>query len=142
MATEGLSTGRTVEVLDRECCLAMLGSRSFARLCSSGPDGVVVVDLTTYALQGPDLYFRASAFGQVARVRGRPVTLQVDDAQDDRPPTWSVTVRGPASRVEDAAILAMLWSAPRSRPWEAGLSAQWLALGLGAVQGRLVRRGS
>ncbi len=139
MPTGGLSAGPAVERLGAADCRVLLGSRSFGRVCSS-VDGVVRVDLTTYALRGSALYFRAAAFGEVAR-RGRthPVTLQVDDARDDLPPSWSVTASGAASRVEHAATLASLWSAPRTPPWEAGTSAQWLVLGIELLQGRRVR---
>ncbi len=139
MPTGGLSTGPAVEHLGATACLTLLGSRSFGRVCSS-VDGVVCVDLTTYAVRGSALYFRAAAFGQVARRgRTRPITLQVDDAQDDLAPSWSVTASGTASRVEHAATLASLWSAPRTQPWEAGTTAQWLVLGIESLQGRRVR---
>lgn len=136
----GSAEGPAMETLSTTDCMALLGSRSFGRVCSCVDDGVVSVALTTYAVRGSALYFRAAAFGQVARRgRTRPVTLQVDDATDDRPPTWSVTVSGPVSRVTDAATLASLWSAPRTQPWEAGQTVQWLTLVTEVVQGRRVR---
>lgn len=139
MPTRGVSAGPSPARLDEAGCWALLGTRTFGRVCSCVDDGAVTVALTTYALRGPSLFFRAAAFGAVAR-RGRlrPVTLQVDDAQDDLPPRWSVTVSGPASRVDDPATLAALWSPPRVHPWETGRSALWLRLDVTTLRGRRV----
>lgn len=138
MPGRGLGTGPALEQLDADACRQLLASRSFGRICLVVDDRVVVV-LTTYVLQGTALRFRAAAFGPAARLaRSRPVTFQVDDARDGQAPTWSVTVAGSPERVQDAATLASLWSAPRPQPWEAGLTSQWLTLGTDDAQGRRV----
>lgn len=140
MPTRGLGASAALEVLDADTCRTLLGSRCFGRICLVVEDRVVVV-LTTYVLQGSDLRFRAATFGPAARrARERPVTFQVDDARDGEPPSWSVTVAGVPQRVQEASVLASLWSAPRSRPWEAGLTSQWLTLGTDGAQGRRVPR--
>ncbi|VXC54197.1 pyridoxamine 5'-phosphate oxidase family protein [Nocardioides sp. AX2bis] len=140
MATRGLGTSAALEELDAGTCRTLLGSRSFGRICLVVEDRVVVV-VTTYVLQGSELRFRAAAFGPAVRgARERPVTFQVDDAEDGGPPTWSVTVSGIPQRVQEAAVLASLWSAPRTQPWEAGLTSQWLTLVTDDVRGRRVPR--
>ncbi|GAA0976000.1 hypothetical protein ENKNEFLB_02225 [Nocardioides aquaticus] len=140
MAGRSLGARPALEQLDADTCRALLGSRSFGRICLVVDDRVVVV-VTTYLLQDTQLRFRAAAFGPAARrASERPVTFQVDDAQGGEPPTWSVTVAGVPQRVQEAAVLASLWSAPRTQPWEAGLTSQWLTLGTDDVQGRRVHR--
>jgi len=120
-------------------CRWLLSSRSSGRICFSVDDRVQVM-LTAYVARTDRIYFRAAAFGRVARrAQTRPVTLQVDDMQSDHQASWSVTVTGTSQRVDDAATLASLWSPVRPVPWEAGQEPLWIALAADDVQGQRLR---
>lgn len=137
MAT--LSERPAFEQLGADECWRLLGSRTFGRICLSVEERVHV-GLTSYVVQAGRVYFRAAAFGAVARrARSRPVTLEVDDVAGDRLAGWVVTATGLAHHVDDAATLASLWSPVRPVPWESGLEPLWIALAPDVVEGRRLR---
>lgn len=141
MPTGGLNNFSVLEQLSSTACRALLASHSFGRVCFSSQDRVVVV-MTTYAMRGVLLHFRAAAFGPVVRRTrdpAHPVTVQVDGGREDGQPVWTVSVLGTPTRVTDTVTLASLWPAPRPHMWETGLEAQWLTLDTEAIEGQRVR---
>lgn len=142
MPTRGVNDVLPVERLSATECWRLLASRAFGRTCFFVGDRVQVV-LSAYVIEGDVVYFRASAFGPVARrAQTRPVTLQVDDMSDERQGGWSVTVTGTSHRVSDAATLASLWTPVRPHIWELGLEHTWIALEVDDVTGHRVKGGS
>ena len=139
MPDRGLNGGPALEHLSTAGCWTLLASRSFGRLCLYA-DGRVQVSMTAFAVRDDAVYFRATAFGPVARLApSRPVTLQVDDIVDDQRAGWSVTVTGRAERVTDAATLASLWTPVRPLTWDAGAEPIWMSLTGDDVRGLRVR---
>lgn len=138
MPTGGAGESASLRRVGPDACRELLASRSFGRVCFNFEDRVVVV-MTTYVMRGSLLHFRAAAFGPVVRrVGARSITVQVDDGDQDRQATWSVSVFGTPIRVTEAATLVSLWSEPRPQIWEAGMAPQWLTLGTGDLEGRQV----
>jgi uncharacterized protein len=136
MPTRGLSDGPAFVRLGADECWQLLASRSFGRI-SFCVDHRVEVVLTAYVIRSDSIFFRAAAFGPVARqAQTRPVTLQIDDMHDDQQATWSVKVTGSAHRVDDAATLASLWTPVRPQSWESGVEPLWIGLTPQDVQGK------
>jgi nitroimidazol reductase NimA-like FMN-containing flavoprotein (pyridoxamine 5'-phosphate oxidase superfamily) len=119
-------------------CWRLLGAHSVGRLCFCVGERVHVV-LTAYVVLDEHLYFRAAAFGPLARrVLTRPVTLQVDDLQSDRRATWTVTATGAAQHVDDASTLAALWTPVRPTPQDVGHEPRWISLTPDEIQCRRI----
>lgn len=136
MPYRSLNEGPAAEQLDTAECWRLLGTRSHGRICFCVEDHVEVV-LTSYVALVDTIYFRATAFGPVARLaESRDVTLQVDDMDGDRPASWSVTVTGPSHRVVEAPTLAALWTPVRPAPWDTAAEPIWMALSDDVVLGR------
>lgn len=134
--SRGLTDGPAFESLTTEECWRLLGSRSVGRLCFCVDSRVQVV-LTAYDSRPQVLYFRAAAFGAVARqVRSRPVTLQLDDQQGNQQADWVVTATGTARLLDDASTLASLWTPVRPAPVAVGQDPLWFALTPDDVRGR------
>ena len=139
MPWRGLSEGQALETLGPKECRSLLESHAFGRLCFSTDDRVQVA-LTPYVAREGRIYFRAAAFGTVARrVLTRPVTLHIDDLQGNKQASWSVTAIGAAQHVTDAATLAALWTPIRPAPWGIGQESLWIELTPDAVQGQQLR---
>ena len=139
MPNRGMSDGPAFERLRTAECWRLLADCSFGRICFCIDERVEILP-SAYTLRPGLVYFRAAAFGPVARqVHSRPVTMQVDDLAADRPATWSVTVTGPSHRVESAATLADLWSPVRPHLWVVGAEPMWIALAAEDVRGQRVR---
>jgi hypothetical protein len=139
----GVPDGSSSAPLGVEECWRLLGGhasgRLSGRLCFRVDEGMQVL-LTPFATRDQHVYFRAAAFGPVARrVLTRPVTLEADDLQTDRPASWSVTVTGVAHAVDDPATLAALWTPVRPVPRELHQDSLWIALTPDDVQGQRFR---
>lgn len=134
-----LSDRPAFEHLGAAECWQLVRSRSFGRICFWVDDRVQVV-LAAYTVKGERVYFRAAAFGEVARrVRSRAVTLQVDDMTADHQAGWAVTVTGAARLVSDPGTVASLWSPVRPVTWEFGAEPLWISLTPDDVQGQRMR---
>lgn len=139
MPTPSLAHGPAFERLGPDESWQLLATHAFGRICFCAGDRTQLV-LTAYLVQGGTIYFRASAFGAVARqVESRPVTLQVDDMCADSQASWSVTFTGTSHRVVDAATQASLWSPVRPHAWDTGGEGLWIALEPDEIQGQRVR---
>lgn len=139
MPWRGLSDGHSLEHLGADECWGLLGRHGFGRVCFWSDDRVHVA-MTPFVARPPRIYFRAVAFGSVARrVLTRPVTLQADDMHHDRQATWAVTATGSAQHVRDASTLASLWTPVRPEPWDVGQGSLWIELTPDDVQGQRLR---
>lgn len=135
-----MTEGTSFEHLGTQECLELLRGRDFGRVCFA-VDDVAQVLLTGYVVGEEAVYFRASAFGPVARqVESRPVTLQVDDMGAHAQAGWSVTFTGSAHRELDPATLASLWTPVRPVAWDDGVETQWIALVPESVRGQRAPR--
>ncbi len=138
----GLSAGPPVVRLGVEECWRLLGAATLGRLCVCVDHRVQVV-LTSYVVRVGRVYFRAAAFGAVARrARAHQVTLEVDEVRESAAGSlagWTVTVSGSARSLTDTATLAALWSPVRPPAWESGREPLWIELLPAAVEGRRLR---
>jgi uncharacterized protein len=140
MLNRSLNDGPGVERLGAPECWQLLDTRSFGRISFCVKNRVTMV-LTSYVVRDTMAYFRAAAFGPVARLaESREVTLQVDDMVGNRPARWSVTVTGSCRRVSDAATLAALWSPVRPTLWDTVTEPIWVELTGNLVLGQRKRR--
>lgn len=139
MPTSNVSDVRKFTRLRPDECWSLVGSHGIGRLVFLGDTHTQIVPTTYDALNGT-AYFRAPAFGELARrVDGRTASLQVDDIDGDTFTGWSVLMTGTAHRVETAASTASLWSLGRPHAWLPGAQTQWIALPVDTLRGERVR---
>lgn len=93
-----------------------------------------------HTLHDGAVYFRTSAYGEIARsVQGQRVAFEIDHIYAEDWSGWSVLITGLARRVEDSKTLAALWSPHRVQPWADGSRNVWIEIDPQEVTGRMVR---
>ncbi len=128
MSAREVNEHRTFEQLDVDECWRLVGEHGVGRVVFRGDTDTQIVP-TRYDARSGIAYFRAPAFGELARqVHGRPISLQVDDIDPHTFTGWSVVMSGTALRVDDATTVAALWSRGRPRAWLPGADTRWMAL--------------
>lgn len=136
--TTHLNEIRTFAHLGPDECWRLIGSHGIGRVVFTGETHTQIVP-TTYDAANGTAYFRAPAFGELARrVDGRTASLQVDDIDRGTFSGWSVLMTGTAHRVEKAATVAALWRLGRPHAWFPGTQVQWIALPVTIVRGERV----
>lgn len=139
MTISNVSNARKFSQLVPDECWRLVGSHGIGRVVFTGDTHPQIVPTTYDAVNGT-AYFRAPAFGELARrVDGQTTSLQVDDIDPETFTGWSVLMTGTAHRVEDAATMASLWGLGRPPSWFPGAQSQWIALPVDALRGERVR---
>lgn len=99
-----------------EECWKLAGSQQVGRL-GFVVDSVPKIVPLNHTLHEGAVYFRTSAYGEIARtVEGQTVAYEIDHIYAEDWSGWSVLVTGLAHRVVDSATLAALWSPNHSHP--------------------------
>jgi nitroimidazol reductase NimA-like FMN-containing flavoprotein (pyridoxamine 5'-phosphate oxidase superfamily) len=127
-----------VETIERDECLALLGSHSMGRL------GMVVgaqplIFPLYYMLDGTTVVFRSDRGLKVHSAIGHRVAFEVDSPGDEREPGWSVLVVGTAELVESQASLRRLEQIATGA-WNPGPKDHWVCIRSDAVTGRRIVR--
>lgn len=103
-------------------------------------DSVPKILPLNHTLHDGAVYFRTSAYGEIARsVEGQTVAFEVDHIYAADWSGWSVLITGVAHRVDDSTTLAALWSPHRANPWADGSRNVWIEIEPREVSGRMVR---
>ncbi len=122
--------------LDRDQCLALLGSVPVGRLVHTAQElaGIVPVN---FVLQPDGIYLRTGAGSTASRLAGEGQLVAFEaDAYDALGRTgWSVVVHGHASRVEDRLAVAHLDGSALD-PWAGGERREVVRIALELVNGR------
>lgn len=127
-----------VDVLDRESCLAMLGTVAVGRLAWSDADGRIQVRPITFELDDGCVAFRCGPGSMLTAVReGRPVSFEVDRIEPALRSGWSVLLVGAA-----AELVTTSAAHPKVRivdPWAGGERPHLVRLRAGEISGRRLR---
>ena len=136
MSDDAPDGAQSLQMLDRDECLALLTGRGFLGRLGVIVDGEPLIFPVNYLADGRSVVFCTAAGTKLdAIVRGSPVTFEVDDHQPLHHSGWSVLVRGPASVVDDPGELARLRAGPL-RSWVRGARANWVRIDIAEISGR------
>ena len=112
---------KRLEVLEREECLSLLGTRTVGRLAYCAHLGARI-EVVNFVVDRGEVVVRMQVGSKsVAIARGSSLALEADCLDEESATGWDVTVVGPATWVDDPAELARLdgllrcW-APGHRP--------------------------
>ncbi|MET0822005.1 MAG: pyridoxamine 5'-phosphate oxidase family protein [Aeromicrobium sp.] len=131
--------GTIVELTPDEC-LDLLSTTTVGRIAFVGPEGQELVPVN-FALIDGVVYFRTLPDGFLSQLaRGHvEVAFGVDHHDDTYQRGWNVTVKGPASQVEDRATINLVLGHSRLRPWAGGVRPMVIRVEIRSVTGRRVR---
>jgi hypothetical protein len=121
----------TLEVLDREECLRLLGTASVGRVAVALPGGAPLVVPVNYALDDDVVVLRTDPGSKLDALREHPASFQVDQIDPFHRTGWSVLVQGFA--YESSPVDVDL------EPWDGGPKAHWVRIFAGAITGRRLR---
>lgn len=101
-------------------CWELLSATSTGRL-GYEHEGRVLIFPVNYLVHDRAVYFRTAREGSIGTATPRPsVSFEIDLAKPERSGGWSVLANGPATHVDDAALLKVLWGRIMPEPWGAG----------------------
>lgn len=127
-----MSDDRCFEELDRQECIALLGSKRVGRIAVVVDDGSPLVVPVNYAVDEETVVFRTGPGSKLSGIRTQPVSFQVDDHDPFRRTGWSVLVRGIAFEIEERDA----YQDPE--PWAPGDKAHWVRVLPMEISGRRV----
>lgn len=112
-------TLRASDTLPPSECWALASTRSTGRL-GFFRDGLLDIFPVHYVVLDERIYFRTSADGTIATSDLGRAAFQVDQVNRETHSGWSILANGPATRVEDPALLTTLWGKAIEEPWAPG----------------------
>lgn len=127
--------------LDREECLAHLGTASFVRVGFVTTQGPTILPVN-HLLHGDALYFRTAPGSKLGTAAaGARVAIEADGGDEPTRTGWSVLVHGQASIVNDKDLIEALHAEP-FEPWALPADQSfWVRVELEHVAGRRIVRG-
>ncbi|MHA7209198.1 pyridoxamine 5'-phosphate oxidase family protein [Arthrobacter sp. MDT1-65] len=128
---------RTSEELAPSECWALATTRSTGRL-GFFRDGLLDIFPVNYVVLDEHVYFRTSADGTIATSYLDHAAFQLDHVDGDARTGWTILLNGPATRVEDPALLTTLWGRSVDEPWASGQRDVFYSLAPAHVRGRRV----
>ncbi len=131
---------RTIEELDVEECLALLGAHQVGRVAVVVGIHPVIFPVN-YCLDGDAVVFRTGEGAKLQGAAGQPVGFEVDDVDIEHHTGWSVHVWGKASDVtlEDRGPQARRLHRLSLEPWVAGEAGHWVRIDPVSITGRRIR---
>ena len=133
----GPSDRGTLETLDEQACLQLLGAQDFGRV------GVVVDDHpeifpVNYVLERNTILFRTDDGTKLSASHAHSVCFQIDGTSEVEIEGWSVLVVGHAREIVNQIELteAMLL---KVKPWVQGRKAHWVRIEPTSITGRTIR---
>jgi nitroimidazol reductase NimA-like FMN-containing flavoprotein (pyridoxamine 5'-phosphate oxidase superfamily) len=123
-----------LEALERDECLALVGSMSIGRLAVVVDERGPLVVPVNYVLDGEIVVFRSGPGAKLHALRDTPVSFEVDLIDPLRRSGWSVLIRGVAHETteHEVAHLDLV-------PWAPGEKHHWIRLLPTAISGRTIR---
>jgi hypothetical protein len=132
-----MDDGNGLEILDRQECLALLGSVPLGRVVFT-ERALPAVQPVDFALDRGCVIIRTAPGSKLAAaMRGTVVAFEADDFDGTDHTGWSVTVVGEASTVRDPAEVTRLSRLPL-RPWAPGRCDQFIRIPSQHVTGRRI----
>lgn len=108
------------EALTPSQCWALASTQSIGRL-GFFHEGFLNIFPVNFFVLDEHLYFRTRADGVIAGSYLEHAGFQVDLTDRSTQSGWTVLANGPATRVEDQALLTTLWGKVSEEPWAPGL---------------------
>ncbi|MEY2462896.1 MAG: uncharacterized protein QOH64_1034 [Acidimicrobiaceae bacterium] len=129
------SMDATLEELDREECLKLVGSLSIGRLAVTVEeyDAPLVVPVN-YVLDGEVVVFRSGPGSKLRALRDTPVSFQVDLIDPFHRTGWSVLIRGVAREATDREVEHLV-----VETWAPGDKHHWIRVLPTVVTGRTIQ---
>ncbi|MER6537001.1 pyridoxamine 5'-phosphate oxidase family protein [Streptomyces sp900105755] len=122
-------------------CRTLLGSHGVGRLGVDTASGPVILPVNYSVVDGA-VVFRTADETTPSMAAGRQVAFEVDRIDDAFGEGWSVLVRGPASRVNEAEEVRRLTFSAYSTPWAGGDRDLWVRIEPRSVTGRRITVGA
>jgi len=134
-ATGEQSTPATVEMIDRDECLKLLGQHRVGRL-GYIDDGWPTVVPVNYSIDGDKIFIRSLPGHKLETANQRHVAcIEVDQVDEWARTGWSVVVHGPLEVITDPDVLKTAW-ANDPDPWVKAPRWHWLKLAPLSITGR------
>ncbi len=127
----------TAKALTSAQCWALAATHSAGRL-GFFREGLLNIFPVNYFVRADHVYFRTSADGTIATSYLEHAAFQIDQIDRQARSGWTVLLNGPATRVEDPALLKTLWGEAVDEPWAPGQRNLFFALAPSMVRGRLM----
>ena len=132
---------RTLEVLDEEECLRLLGTAVIGRLAFT-EEALPTIQPVHFTLSGDRVVIPTRTGSKVAAAsRGAVVAFEVDDFDAAGRVGWNVTVIGPSGVITDPVEVRAL-DALGVRPWAPTADPCYIAVRLAVVRGRRLAAGA
>ncbi len=128
---------RTSDVIPVAACWALLTTQSSGRL-GFFREGLLDIFPVNYFVMADRVYFRTSADGTIATSYLEHAAFQIDHVDKEARSGWTILLNGPATRVEDPALLTTLWGKAVAEPWAPGQRDLFLNLAPSLVRGRRI----
>lgn len=126
-----------LEVLDRNECLALMGSVPLGRLVFTDR-ALPAVQPVNFVLDGDEVIIRTSSGSKLAAATRRAiVAFEADDFDDDGATGWSVTIVGQAVHICDPVRLQQVLRLPLE-PWSPGTRDHFISISADQVTGRRI----
>ena len=122
----------TLEEIDRDECLDLVGSLSVGRIAVALPGGPPLVVPVNYRLDGDVVVFRSDPGSKLFAMQEQPVSFQVDAVDPFRRSGWSVLIQGVAVEAEPAEVEHLVVES-----W-AGATRHWIRVLPVAITGRRI----
>ncbi|THJ67469.1 pyridoxamine 5'-phosphate oxidase family protein [Arthrobacter echini] len=128
---------RASDALTPSECWALATTQSTGRL-GFFREGLLDIFPVSYLVLDERLYFRTSPDGVIATSDLSRVAFQVDQVNQQARTGWSVLANGPATPVEDEALLTRLWGRTMDEPLAPGRRDRFYSLAPVRLRGRRV----
>lgn len=129
----------TIQTMSEDECLSLLSSTTVGRVAFCGADGPELVPVN-FALINGTIYFRTLPDGFLSQLsRGNDgVAFGIDFHDDSTLEGWNVTIKGPASQVEDRATINLVLGHGQLKPWAGGVRPLVIRVEVRSISGRRV----
>ena len=126
-----------LEVLDRDECRALLGTQLLGRIGVT-VDALPVVLPVNFQLYDGEVVIQTERDTRLAEAtHNTVVAFEVDNADPGGTGSWSVTITGIATEIDDPGVIEQLRLLPFSR-WVRGEDDRYVGISLDLVSGRRV----
>ncbi len=130
-------TLRASDTLTPSECWALATTQSTGRL-GFFREGLLDIFPVSYVILDERVYFRTSVDGVIATSDLNHVAFQIDQVNQEARSGWSVLANGPATPVEDEALLTRLWGMTMEEPLAPGRRDRFYCLAPTHLRGRRV----
>ena len=128
---------RTIQTLDVDECMTLLGAERYGRIAYATTDGVEILPVNGVFTEGAIVFRTAYGDRLDALAQGRTAAYEIDDVDRDRGTGWSVVVRGQTEEVSSPQELERLRRLP-FEPWAPGRREHFVRLLPQRITGRRI----